>query len=137
MQSKWCIFCTGLATTNHCYSRKNERHISFVQKEPDGKAKASKQGDVSGLLHEVDQARIGLLEPWAFLPEYGLGQVGAQERTRTFTAVKPLAPEASASTNSATWARAGYYGPAARLSNWRSAPKPYVSMIRKTGAHFS
>src|SRR5258708_1146738 len=35
----------------------------------------------------------------------GLGQNGAQERTRTFTAVKPLAPEASASTNSATWAR--------------------------------
>src|SRR3954467_10553245 len=30
--------------------------------------------------------------------------VGAQERTRTFTAVKPLAPEASASTNSTTWA---------------------------------
>ena len=30
---------------------------------------------------------------------------GAQERTRTSTAVKPLAPEASASTNSATWAR--------------------------------
>ena len=30
---------------------------------------------------------------------------GAQERTRTFTAVRPLAPEASASTNSATWAR--------------------------------
>src|SRR5436190_24019858 len=28
-----------------------------------------------------------------------------QERTRTFTAVKPRAPEASASTNSATWAR--------------------------------
>ena len=47
---------------------------------------------------------------------------GAQERTRTFTAVKPLAPEASASTNSATWAQvagqsAGYYEPAARLSN--------------------
>src|SRR5271166_4993753 len=36
-----------------------------------------------------------------------LGGAGAQERTRTFTAVKPLAPEASASTNSATWARAG------------------------------
>ena len=34
------------------------------------------------------------------------GDDGAQERTRTFTAVKPLAPEASASTNSATWARA-------------------------------
>ena len=32
---------------------------------------------------------------------------GAQERTRTFTAVKPLAPEASASTNSATWALGG------------------------------
>jgi hypothetical protein len=46
---------------------------------------------------------------------------GAQERTRTFTAVKPLAPEASASTNSATWARAGYYGCLARLSNWRNA----------------
>src|ERR1700722_698566 len=46
---------------------------------------------------------------------------GAQERTRTFTAVKPLAPEASASTNSATWARAGYYGSVARLSNSRSA----------------
>ncbi len=29
---------------------------------------------------------------------------GAQERTRTFTALRPLAPEASASTNSATWA---------------------------------
>src|SRR3569833_15864 len=29
---------------------------------------------------------------------------GAQERTRTFTTVKPLAPEASASTDSATWA---------------------------------
>ena len=49
----------------------------------------------------------------------GLGNSGAQERTRTFTAVKPLAPEASASTNSATWARAGYYGPVARLSNSR------------------
>jgi hypothetical protein len=32
---------------------------------------------------------------------------GAQERTRTFTAVKPLAPEASASTNSTTWAQTG------------------------------
>jgi hypothetical protein len=51
--------------------------------------------------------------PRAFL------RCGAQERTRTFTAVKPLAPEASASTNSATWARAGYYGSVARLSNWR------------------
>jgi hypothetical protein len=32
-----------------------------------------------------------------------LGKNGAQERTRTFTTVKPLAPEASASTNSGTW----------------------------------
>ena len=40
------------------------------------------------------------------LVRLGMGN-GAQERTRTFTAVKPLAPEASASTNSATWARAG------------------------------
>src|SRR5262249_50272276 len=31
---------------------------------------------------------------------------GAQERTRTFTTLRPLAPEASASTNSATWAQA-------------------------------
>ena len=30
---------------------------------------------------------------------------GAQEKTRTSTTVRPLAPEASASTNSATWAR--------------------------------
>ena len=37
----------------------------------------------------------------------GLGKSGAQERTRTFTAVKPLAPEASASTNSTTWAQNG------------------------------
>ena len=29
---------------------------------------------------------------------------GAQERTRTSTSIKTLAPEASASTNSATWA---------------------------------
>src|SRR5690348_5829113 len=38
------------------------------------------------------------------LHHLGLRGDGAQERTRTFTAVKPLAPEASASTNSATWA---------------------------------
>src|SRR5918996_2442248 len=34
------------------------------------------------------------------------GRDGAQERTRTSTAFRPLAPEASASTNSATWAQA-------------------------------
>lgn len=47
----------------------------------------------------------GLISPH-FRDLMGMGN-GAQERTRTFTAVKPLAPEASASTNSATWARAG------------------------------
>ena len=30
--------------------------------------------------------------------------IGAQERTRTSTSIQTLAPEASASTNSATWA---------------------------------
>jgi hypothetical protein len=43
--------------------------------------------------------------------------IGAQERTRTFTAVKLLAPEASASTNSATWARAVSYGPGTVIVN--------------------
>lgn len=50
-----------------------------------------------------------------------VGKDGAQERTRTFTAVKPLAPEASASTNSTTWAcrlghGGGYYGSVTPLS---------------------
>ena len=30
--------------------------------------------------------------------------LGAQDRTRTYTAIRPLHPECSASTNSATWA---------------------------------
>ena len=33
-----------------------------------------------------------------------MGFNGAQERTRTSTSIRTLAPEASASTNSATWA---------------------------------
>ena len=33
---------------------------------------------------------------------------GAQEKTRTSTILRSLAPEASASTNSATWALYGY-----------------------------
>ena len=35
----------------------------------------------------------------------GVGVVGAQERTRTSTTLRPLAPEASASASSATWAQ--------------------------------
>src|SRR5882757_8161948 len=45
------------------------------------------------------------IAPLRFGRKTGSGKSGAQERTRTFTAVKPLAPEASASTNSTTWAR--------------------------------
>ena len=33
--------------------------------------------------------------------------IGAQEKTRTSTPIRALAPEASASTNSATWALTG------------------------------
>ena len=53
------------------------------------------------------EARDEAISHLHFHGPWGKGN-GAQERTRTFTAVKPLAPEASASTNSATWARAGY-----------------------------
>jgi hypothetical protein len=34
-----------------------------------------------------------------------MGEDGAQERTRTSTALRPLRPERSASASSATWAR--------------------------------
>jgi hypothetical protein len=54
---------------------------------------------------------VGLTGVRGMAPRYrepfGQKRGGAQERTRTFTAVKPLAPEASASTNSTTWALAG------------------------------
>ncbi len=63
---------------------------------------------------------------------------GAQERTRTFTAVKPLAPEASASTNSATWA----WGRCVRIE--RALVKPlnaqddnFSEAMRKNTAPFS
>ncbi len=36
--------------------------------------------------------------------DLNLKTVGAQERTRTFTSLRTLAPEASASTNFTTWA---------------------------------
>src|ERR1700685_1222300 len=74
------------------------------------------------LPHDVAEGKSAAHNPGRIASrQFGAWANGAQERTRTFTAVKPLAPEASASTNSATWARAGYYGSVARLSNWRSA----------------
>ncbi len=42
---------------------------------------------------------------WELNGAIPLPENGAQERTRTSTTFRPLAPEASASTNSATWAR--------------------------------
>ena len=51
---------------------------------------------------------------------------GAQERTRTSTAVRPLAPEASASTSSATWAQGqqrGSLGGERGQVNWKLAEK--------------
>src|SRR6188472_3139608 len=63
---------------------------------------------------------------------------GAQERTRTFTAVKPLAPEASASTNSTTWAcrlghGGGYYGSVTPLSIHASSPVRDADCASQTG----
>ncbi len=40
----------------------------------------------------------------------GLWGNGAQKRTRTSTSIRTLAPEASASTNSAIWATVGVSG---------------------------
>src|SRR5262245_35515852 len=47
------------------------------------------------------------------------GMFGAQERTRTSTTLRPLAPEASASASSATWAQARKFTAA---SNFLPAP---------------
>jgi hypothetical protein len=56
-----------------------------------GKQRRERQSDAGSLIHRIKIQDFRIC--------------GAQERTRTFTAVKPLAPEASASTNSATWAQ--------------------------------
>ena len=58
-----------------------------------------------------------LLAPKAEVFESFLLDFGAQERTRTSTSIRTLAPEASASTNSATWA--GVVGPAYKRSRWQ------------------
>src|SRR5690606_8547666 len=47
------------------------------------------------------QGISALTEKPDWRPVFG---IGAQEKTRTSTAVKPLAPEASVSTNFTTWA---------------------------------
>ena len=53
-----------------------------------------------------------------FLKVMSLWIFGAQERTRTSTTLRSLAPEASASTNSAIWAQmvAGFYERGVALS---------------------
>src|SRR3546814_18501392 len=51
---------------------------------------------------------------------------GAQERTRTFTTLRPLAPEASASTNSATWAGVLWSGAVTRPGGGLSTHLPAV-----------
>ena len=47
-------------------------------------------------------ARIGIENHWN---QRSVMEIGAQGETRTPTYISTLAPEASASTNSATWAR--------------------------------
>ena len=46
---------------------------------------------------------------------YSMKLAGAQERTRTSTSIQKLAPEASASTSSATWASGAAAGDLGRL----------------------
>src|SRR5690349_7822888 len=53
--------------------------------------------------------RLGLFRSVS-LAESCMQLFGAQERTRTSTPLRELAPEASASANSATWAKCGENG---------------------------
>ncbi len=55
-----------------------------------------KTGDKSGDTHDPTEKTL-ILQSFSKI-------IGAQERTRTSTSIRTLAPEASASTNSATWA---------------------------------
>src|SRR4029434_9134271 len=57
----------------------------------------------------------GLAQAWRILSGRLRREIGAQEKTRTSTPFRALAPEASASTSSATWAK----NP--RRYDWRSA----------------
>src|SRR5258708_26708538 len=55
-------------------------------------------------------------------------RVGAQEKTRTSTSFRPLEPESSASTNSATWAWAAHILHAPGLVN--RFPAPWAGLRR-------
>ena len=57
------------------------------------------QGVAGGATNRICRTRNS-----TFVEDQRVRKDGAQERTRTFTAFQPLAPEASASTNSTTWA---------------------------------
>src|ERR1700682_4371614 len=99
------------ATTSDCCFKKRERRTAFPKRAncaPHAAVSFQDAAECTGLdrhAQPVGQARINRARHVSEI--IGLGASGAQERTRTFTAVKPLAPEASAPTNSATCGRAG------------------------------
>src|SRR3954453_8037877 len=68
----------------------------------------------SGMLHAPSDVTpiwdITLNLQWFAKPDSDLASDGAQERTRTSTPLRAPAPEAGASTNSATWARERRFG---------------------------